>query len=252
MPSETLPRVTALTRHNAVLLLREPGPLIGRLVMPVVLLLVLRPLYQGVQGDAAGTAQAVVGSLVLFSLLAMSVVGGSILTERTWRTWDRLRATPARPGELLLGKAVPVLAVLAAQQAVVLGFGVLALGMPVADPWLLVVACGSWGVALLGMGGAIGVMVSGQGQLSMAYDIGGLLLSTFGGALLPLSELPHWVRAVAPASPGYWAGAALRGAAAGETAHTLRAAGVLLGFACLASAAAAWRIRRGWGRSTTL
>lgn len=33
-----------------------------------------------------------------FSLLALSVVGTGILTERSWRTWDRLRATPARAG----------------------------------------------------------------------------------------------------------------------------------------------------------
>lgn len=137
---DALLRTGVLIRHNTAVLLHEPGPLIGRLVMPVMLLAALRPLYEQAQGPG-GTADAVVGSLVTFSLLALSIVGTSILSERAWRTWDRLRSTPVRPTELLAGKAVPVLIVLAAQQLIVLGFGVVVFGMPVAAPGLLVAAC---------------------------------------------------------------------------------------------------------------
>ncbi|MBD0740026.1 hypothetical protein BGM09_11495 [Streptomyces sp. CBMA29] len=235
-----------------MVLLREPGPLIGRIVMPVVLLMALRPLYQQAQGSAAGTAQAVVGSLVMFSLLAMSIVGTSILSERTWRTWERLRSTPVHPLELMVGKAVPVFGVLAVQQAVVLGFGVLVFGMPVAAPALLLAACAAWGLALLGLGTAIGVLVRGHGQLSAVYDIGAFVLTTLGGALVPLAVLPAWVRDISPASPGYWASDALRSAAAGDTARTFAGVGVLLGVAAAAGAVAAWRIGRGWGRAVAV
>lgn len=61
--------------------------------------------------------------LVMFSLLALSVVGTGILTERSWRTWDRLRATPARAGELLAAKALPAFALLIVLQAEVIAFG---------------------------------------------------------------------------------------------------------------------------------
>jgi ABC-2 type transport system permease protein len=47
-----------LIRHNTAVLLHEPGPLIGRLVMPLILLLALQPLYEAAQG-AGGTADAV-------------------------------------------------------------------------------------------------------------------------------------------------------------------------------------------------
>jgi ABC-type Na+ efflux pump permease subunit len=46
----------------------------------------------------------------------------SLLSERTWRTWEMLRATPGTAAELLIGKAVPVLAVPLLQQAVVIGY----------------------------------------------------------------------------------------------------------------------------------
>lgn len=245
---ESALRTGVLIRHNTAVLLHEPGPLIGRLAMPLILLLALRPLYEAAQGPG-GTADAVVGSLVTFSLLALSIVGSSILSERAWRTWDRLRCTPARPAELLLGKAVPVLGVLALQQAVVLVFGAVVFGMRVAAPGLLVLACAAWGLALLGMGTAAGVLVRSYGQLSAVFDIGALILTTLGGALVPLSTLPGWVRAVGPVSPGYWAADGLRHAATGDAGRTLTCAAVLLAVAAVTGAVAAWRVSRGWGRA---
>ena len=120
-------RVAALMRHEAVLLSRSPGPLIGYTVMPLLLMTVLRPMLEGIAqvgptSDLNGTAQAASGMAVMFSLFALKVVGAGILQERTWHTWDRLRASPARPGEVLLGKAVPTLGVLIVQQTVILGF----------------------------------------------------------------------------------------------------------------------------------
>lgn len=245
-------RTGVLVRLNTTVLLREPGPLLGRIIMPLVALLALRPLYEAAQGASEGTAQAVIGSLVTFSLLALSIVGTSILSERTWRTWDRLRATPAGAAELLIGKAVPVFGVLAAQQLVVLGFGVAVLRMPVAAPALLVAACAAWGLALLGIGAALGVLARSHGQLAALHDIGALVLTALGGALVPPADLPGWVRSIAPASPGYWAAHALRDAAAGDRAGTLAAIVVLLGVAVAAGAVAALRITHGWGRATAV
>lgn|GEM_PF-188890 len=247
----SLLRAGVLIRHNTLLLLREPGPLIGRLVMPVLLMLALRPLYVAAEGPA-GAGQAAVGALVTFSLLALSIVGGSILTERVWHTWDRLRATPVRPLELLVGKAVPVLGVLALQQAVVLATGVAVGGMAVDSPGLLAAACAAWGLALLGMGSAVGVAARSFGQLSAAFDIGGFCLTTLGGALVPLATLPGWVQAAAPVSPGYWAATTLRHAAAGETAPTLRGVAVLLAVAVVGGVVAGWRVRRGFGRAAAV
>ena len=248
-------RMTALVRHNTTLMLREPGPVISRLVQPLVLITLMHPLYAAAladEGTQAGTVQVVTGMLVMFSLLALSVVGTGIMTERSWRTWDRLRATQARAGELLFAKAVPAFTLLVVLQAELIGFGVAAFGLRVRDPGLLVLAVTSWALALLGIGMALGAMLRSQSELNVAYDIGGILFSALGGALIPAAELPGWARAIAPASPGYWAMGALRSALNGQAGATVRDACVLAGVTLAACALAAWRMSRSSPRSRLL
>lgn len=245
-------QLAVLVRHNFVLLLREPGPVISRLAQPVALITLMRPLYTAAIPGAAGTAQVVTGMQVMFSMLALSVVGTAILTERTWHTWDRLRATSARPAVLLAGKAVPAFTMLFAQQAVVMAFGAAVFGMRVADAGLAAAAVTSWVLALVSLGAALGSLLRSQSELNVAYDIGGVLLSALGGALIPLARLPGWARTAAPASPGYWAMSALRSADAGDTATAVRASLVLCAIALAFGALAAWRIGRGWPRSRLL
>jgi ABC-2 type transport system permease protein len=246
-----LHNTAALVRHNTALLLREPGPLISRMVLPLAFLITLRPLYTAAQGSYQGTTQAVLGALVTFSLLAMSIVGASVLNERVWHTWNRLRAVPVRPAELLAGKGIPVLGALLAQQLVVLAAG-MALGMRVDNPGLLALVLLAWTLVLLAIGTALGVFASSYGALSAGYDVGGLVLSSLGGALVPISTMPGPIAAIAPVSPGYWAVSGLRAATEGSVSTALTASAVLVGFAVLASLIAAWRIGRGWGRSAKL
>ncbi|MBY8885818.1 ABC transporter permease [Streptomyces sp. PTM05] len=249
---ESAGRVRALVRHNTTLLLREPGPLASRMILPLVFVTLLRPLYEAAQGAREGTTQAVTGTLVTFSLLALSIAGGSVLSERVGHTWERLRTTAAHPLELLTGKAVPVLGAMLAQQVVVVGFGVLVLGMPLGHPGLLALVLLAWTGTLLALGTMAGVLVRSQGELSAAYDIGGMLLSSLGGALVPLASMPGWVRHLAPASPGYWAVSALHAALGGDAGRTAVCCAALGAFACAAGTAAAIRVGRGWGRSATL
>jgi ABC-2 type transport system permease protein len=252
MPREAAGRLGALIRHNTVLLLREPGPMASRLIMPLVFLLLLHPLYQAAQGRRDGASQAVIATLVTFTLLALSIVGSSIVTDRIWHTWERVRATAAHPLEPLAGKAVPVLGTLLAQQALIIGFGVVVLGLTVAALPLLVLALLAWTVALLGLGAMTGVLARSLSELSAACDIGAMIGSSLGGALVPLAAMPAWVRHVAPASPGYWAVSALQAALRGDTGRTLAASAVLAAFAVAAGLVATARVSRGWGRSARL
>ena len=248
-------RTAALARHNTMLMLREPGAVISRLVQPLVLITLMRPLYVAAlarDGAQAGTIQVVTGMLVMFSLLALSVVGTGILTERSWRTWDRLRATPARASELLAAKALPAFALMIVLQAEVIAFGAGFFGLSVPDPALLALAVTSWALALLGIGTALGATLRSQSELNIAYDIGGILFSALGGALIPAAELPGWARAIAPGSPGYWAMAALRSALHGQVGPTVRDAAVLVALAAAAGAVAAWRMSRALPRSRLL
>jgi ABC-2 type transport system permease protein len=117
---------------------------------------------------------------------------------------------------------------------------------------LLALAVLAWTLALLGMGAAIGVLARSLSEMSVIYDLGGMILSSLGGALVPLSAMPGWVRHVAPASPGYWAVSALKAALAGNTPGTLRACAVLAGIAVAFGLFAAVRAGRGAARSTRM
>lgn len=241
-------RAGALLRLNFTLMVREPGPAISRLVMPLVLITLSRPLFAAALGGSTGTTQVVAGMLVMFSLLGMSVVGSAIMVERFWHTADRLRASPAGRLELLAGKAVPVLVMLLAQQTIILGYARLAFGLRVASLPLLAGTVVIWAVVLLSLGAVVGTHARSGGAMGAMVDIGSLTLTGLGGAFIPYALLPAWAKAIAPVSPGYWAMRALRGALDGDVTAVLSGWLALAVVASVAAALAVRRLNRGWGR----
>ena len=209
-------RIATLMAHEGLLLRRAPGPLIGYTIMPLLLMVVLQPTLEWLSrvsaSDAGGTGQAAAGMAVMFSLFALKLVGADVLQERTWHTWDRLRASPARLGDVLIGKAVPLLGVLVAHQFVIFGFAVAVFGLrPAGSWWAVVPVVVVWSSCVLVLGAAAATFVRSPAQLSAAGDIAAILTSILGGALVPIALLPSWLRAVAPISPGYWAMRCYRG-----------------------------------------
>lgn len=251
--TDSLRRIVALARHNLVLRRRDPGQFLGYLVMPMVLMPVLKPVFQ--RAATGGTTQVVTGMLVIYSTLALAVVGTATLTERAWHTWDRLRATRAGIPELLLGKTLPAYAVLLLQQTVLLVYGIALIGARPSGAGadgLLAIAVIVWSATLLALGNALASVVRSFGELSAACDIGALTVSTLGGALVPVSMFPVGLRAAAHASPGYWALSMMQAAMAGDASRTLRSAAVLLAVGTAAAVFAVRRLTRGWSRSTML
>lgn len=222
----TIVRVAALVRHEARLLARAPGPIIGYTFVPLVLMTVLRPMLElltaaGPIAGSRGTAQAATGMAVMFSLFAVKVVGAGFLEERTWHTWDRLRASPASGREILVGKAVPMLCVLTIQQSIVLGVATIAFGLrPAGSWWPLALTIIVWSGCILVIGISAASLVRSPAQLSVGGDIAAVLTSILGGALVPAALLPAWLQYVGPGSPGYWAMRAYRAALAGDTSAT--------------------------------
>jgi ABC-2 type transport system permease protein len=247
-PMDSLHRTGALIQYNMLLRLRDPSQLVSYLVAPMVFMLMLQPLYQ--QALGTGTVHAVTGQLVMFSVFSMAIVGNTIFVEREWRTWDRLRASRAARAELLLGKAVPVFTVLIFQQAVLLVYGMLVIGMPVPKSLgLVVLAVAVWGFTLMAMGSALATIVRSRGDLIVACDVGAILVSTIGGTFLPVSLMPGWAQAVAPFSPGYWGLSMLRDAVEGDASGTVHAMLVCLAIGAVTGAFATYRLAHGWGRS---
>ncbi|MFG1710506.1 ABC transporter permease [Nonomuraea sp. M3C6] len=249
--SDALYRISALARHNLIIRLRDPGQMISYVVMPMVLMLVLKPLY--VRALEGGATQIATGLMVMFSVFAISLAGNSILSERTWRTWDRLRVSRAPAYELLIGKTLPLFAVMIAQQSILVVYGCLAIGLPVPPaPGLVLLAIVIWAFALLAIGAALATTVRSHGELSVIADVGALTLSSLGGALVPLSIMPDWAQVAAHVSPGYWALTMMQAAVRADVAGVLLPAAVLLALGLLAGVFAARRLTRGWDRGGLL
>lgn len=248
---DSMSRVAALARHNTTIRLRDPGQMISYVAMPMVLMLVLKPLY--VRAVDGGAAQVATGLMVMFSVFAISIAGNSILAERTWRTWDRLRATNAPAAELLLGKTAPIFVVMVVQQSILLVYGCLVIGMPVPrQVGYVLLAIMIWAFTLLAIGAALAAVVRSHGELSVISDVGALTLSSLGGALVPLSIMPHWAQIAAHVSPGYWALSMMQAAIRGDVTDALLPAAVLLATGIAAGTFAVRRLTRGWGRSRLL
>jgi ABC-2 type transport system permease protein len=245
MPDDDgLHRLAVLVRHNLLLRMRDPGHLISYLVMPMVLMLAFKPLYRGSLPDSE--TQTVVGMIVMFSALSLTVVGTAMLTERIWLTWDRLRVTPASVVELLLGKTIPLFVLLAAQQVLLLLFGCAVVGMRVTGSIVAVgVSVLVWSFAVLALGCVLAVLVRSHGELSAISDVGALTLSALGGAFAPVSMMPGWARFIAPVSPGYWATNMYRAAIEGNLGTMMSSAVVLCLIGVAAGALACLRINRG-------
>jgi ABC-2 type transport system permease protein len=238
-------RLAAEVRHQTTLLARDPGPMIGYLVMGLLLIAATRPLYVALDRltaapAAAGTDQAAAGMAVMFSLFALKVGAAHLLNERTWHTWDRLRASPAGFGEILAGKALPIFVAVLAQQAVLFGVSAAAFGLHPTAGWPALTACAlAWSACVLFLGTGAATLARTPAQLSAAGDIFALLTAVLGGAIVPVDLLPGWLRHVAPASPGYWALDAYHCALTGTPAQLGRPLAVLGVFALAGAAIAA-------------
>src|SRR5439155_13668702 len=118
----------------------------------------------------------------------------------------RLRSSPATSGEIMAGKVLPSLGLIAVQQAVLLSLGGLLFGLHVRGPLLaLVVVAVALALCLVAMGVALAAVCRTAQQLNTTSSLLAIGFSGLGGALAPISVLPSWVRPIAPATPGYWA-----------------------------------------------
>ncbi|MFK0172108.1 ABC transporter permease [Streptomyces sp. NPDC090306] len=244
--SASLCKALAVFRHTCVLLARDPGTVVAYTVMSMVLLVVLRPVYQRLGTPGGSPAeQGTPGLAVMFTLLALDVAGQLLLSERTWRTWDRLRVGSVGTLAVLIGKALPLTVLFTLQQAALFLFSGVVFRFPVADgTWRLPLMGVCWGLCVSCCGLALGVWVRTQGQLAATSDIGALAVTCLSGSLVPLAVLPGWVGDVAPLTPGYWGLHGLRDAVNGDDAGYLRSLGVVLAMTAAALLLASLRSPR--------
>ncbi len=244
-------RSLTIARTGTRLLLADPAPIIVTVLMPLLLTAFLMPsaraqLRLSGYPTASGGAQLVPGMAVLFAFLGTTMVGTLFFREHAWGTWDRLRASPASTADIVLGKVAPLYLVQLVQLVVLFGAGRLLFGYrPTGSLLALAVVLVTFVAALSAFGVLLVALFATMDQALVIGNLGGMVMAGLGGALAPASTLPGWAQAVAHLTPAYWALRALHDV-------TLDGAGVrqvavptliLLGFALVFAAVAAWRFR---------
>jgi ABC-2 type transport system permease protein len=209
-------RVGVLSAHELRIARRDPVPIMVLVVFPIITIAFLKPalrpaLVQSGHPDANGAEQVVPGQAVMSAFFLVSLVTFAFFAEHGWATWDRLRASPATSLEIVIGKALPRLAIGITQFFVVLGAGILFFGLHIrGDVTALIPLLVVFTTCLVLLGVAVtAVCRTAQQANSFAY-LGMVLFGAIGGAFVPFDVLPRWARTIAPATPTYWAMRGLR------------------------------------------
>ncbi len=234
----SLRRIAAIARNDLRLLRSDPGFLIVLTLMPLVVMAFIKPVF-----DAG---QVVPGMAVMFSMFLVGNLGFSVFREHGWNTWERLRASWASPGEILVGKSVTPLMCLVLQLTILFGVGGVLFGLHVRGSFMaLALVALSYAICLLALGSVLLALCRTLMQLNGLTNLGAMVLAGLAGALTPFALLPVWARAIAPATPGYWAMRGFREVITGGAG--LRAVMVpcsaLLGAAVVLGSFALWRFR---------
>jgi ABC-2 type transport system permease protein len=233
-------RALVIARLEARLMLADPFPILLLIAMPLVVLTFLA------RGLVGGPAHSVPGLTAMFGLFGLAVVGLAFFRDHGWATWQRLRASPAHPAEIMVGKALPLILLLLLQQVVLLAAGRWFFDMP----WHgSLAAAGLLASAIVTVEATLGMLLvtlcTTINQVAVLSYLGALLLAGLGGALAPVSTLPGWVQTIAPASPVYWM---LKGldvviSGHGRSGDLIASIAMLMAFATTAAAITAWRYR---------
>lgn len=242
--------LTALTRAQSRVFLREPLSVLFGLLFPALVLVVIGSVFPGAtdaNADLGGRSLVEVyapAAVVLgLATLAISMLPAALGTDRERGILRRLSTTPAHPRALVAAHlTVQAVAVTCATvAAVALGMLVLDLQFPQRIGWF-VLAYVLAVAALLALGLLVGAVVptasAGQAAGMLLY----FPLLFFAGVYVPLEVMPESIRTVAGYTPAGAAVQALSDSWAGTVPETSSLV-VLALYAVVAVSLAAWRFR---------
>jgi len=188
-----------LQRILAVVL-AELGPPEGSGRSRPSILLDFRMLYNPSLRSAVFMVPAVI-------VLVLGIDSGLLLVfalarEKEMGTIETLIAAPVKPWEILLGKIIPTLGLMAIAAPIVLGVGVFWFGVPFRGPlWQLVLGSFLYVVSMAAMGTLVSTLVKNQQQAMMGMFMVFLPCIMLSGIFFPVENMPGLVRWVAYLDP---------------------------------------------------
>ncbi|MFB7393599.1 ABC transporter permease [Streptomyces sp. NPDC056191] len=219
--------------------LRSPFQIFFGALMPLLYLLLFGPLLTGLPLGAEGDSWQILvpGLLLQLGLFGASFAGFSIIMEKNWGVFDRMRVTPVSRLALLLGRVLRD-AALFVFQAVLLVLAALPMGLRAPLPGILIgfgfVALLS--VALASLSYALALKLRTPQEFGPAINTLAMPAMLLSGLMLPMTLAPGWLDVLSRLMPFRHLVDAVREAYTGHytTPTLLYGALVALGTAALA------------------
>ncbi|MFE6785536.1 ABC transporter permease [Streptomyces sp. NPDC057680] len=176
--------------------LRSPFQIFFGALMPLLYLLLFGPLLTGLPLGAEGDSWQILvpGLLLQLGLFGASFAGFSIIMEKNWGVFDRMRVTPVSRLALLLGRVLRD-AALFVFQAVLLVLAALPMGLRAPLPGILIgfgfVALLS--VALASLSYALALKLRTPQEFGPAINTLAMSAMLLSGLMLPMTLAPGWL-----------------------------------------------------------
>lgn len=194
------------TQADLLQMLRLPGLLIAGLVFPVILFGFLGMMHtdQTLAGLEGGPYVLAAFATFATTNVMMLAFGLGLSMERAAGIDRLMRASPLPSGAYVFAKTVTAMVMALASLVVLLAFGILVTGIPLAlaDLPALVAAQVVGALPFAALGLAIGYSME-PGSANAVLNLLYLLLGFLSGILIPVAELPGFAQAIAPALPTY-------------------------------------------------
>lgn len=149
---------------------------------------------------------------ILTMLVGLVVTGLSVARERELGTFEQLLVSPARPGEIIVGKTVPGLLIGLVEGSLIIAFAHFVFAVPLGGSLILLYAGMTVYLAsVIGVGLFISSMVATQQQAMLGaftFVAPAILLSGFA---TPIANMPDWLQLVTLADPARYFIVVIRG-----------------------------------------
>ncbi|MGW1928776.1 ABC transporter permease [Streptomyces sp. NPDC001919] len=211
--------------------LRSPFQIFFGTLMPLLYLLLFGPLLTGLPLGREGDSWQILvpGLLLQLGLFGASFAGFSIIMEKNWGVFDRMRVTPVSRLALLLGRVLRN-AALFVFQAVLLVLAALPMGLRAPLPGILIgfgfVALLS--VALASLSYALALRLRTPQEFGPAINTLAMPAMLLSGLMLPMALAPGWLDTLSRLMPFRYLVDAVREAYLGHYATPTLLYGVLV------------------------
>ncbi|WP_054949086.1 ABC transporter permease [Numidum massiliense] len=190
--------------------------------------------------------QVVPGYTVMFVFFIMITMANRMLKDKEGGTLARLRSTPMKPLDYLVGMWVPPFIVTCIQCVVLLAFGYFVYDLHVGDVLAVSLLIVCLNVCATGLGLALALFVKNENQGVAFTQIIAMGGAVFGGLWFPFEFMPRIMQAIGQFTPQYWAqrglqDVMLRGAHTGDVWLSLV---ILLAFSFVGVSLALLRFNR--------